>query len=160
MANRLVTLKPGQRADYKTLAHLEAMAFSDEFTEVAFGPHRADDEVLEVRAKEIGKGHEKPGENVKIVKAIRSEEGREEIMGFASWATVRVAEGGLGIYGAVKGDRKEEGRDEITAEGEIKTVANEKLCDDLFIPGDQFMAKACGGGDYHSKSECPRSYFQ
>jgi len=91
------------------------------------------------------------------VKAVAvGEDGKEEIVGFAAWQTVVVKEGGVGIYGAGKGEVLgvvDEKREEVKTE-DVKTVVNEKLCDDLFIPGDQFMARACEGRDYHSMSSC------
>lgn len=158
MSSSTVKLGAIQKEDYKTLAYLEAIAFQDEFTDLAYGIHRAEDEALEIRVKEIEKRSDKPGEKVKIVKAVQSREGRDEVVGFASWVTVRVGEGGMGVYGAEKDDRvivKDEVKQVEKENEDGKREGNEKLCEDLFIPGDQFMAKACGGGDYHSKLKLP-----
>jgi len=85
------------------------------------------------------------------------------IVGYAKWQTVIVSEGGIGVYGHdVKENGNSEGQDKRDREQEekkgnqVKTVANAKLCDDLFIPGDRHMAAACEGKDYHSKSELQR----
>ena len=58
-----------------------------------------------------------------------------------------VKDGGVGIYGVEVADM---GLPE--EEGGIKLVVNEKVCNDLFVPGDQCMARVCEGGDYHSES--------
>jgi hypothetical protein len=158
MGSSSITLQPVQAQDYKRLADLESNAFGDdEFAQIAFGPHRFDDDVLEARAKEMSKENRDPGEFVKYVKAIKiAEDGVEQIVGFSHWVTVRPSLGGVGVYGIGK-DADEKAvesveREELGADGKkVKTIANEKLCDDLFIPGDQYMAKACEGRDYHSE---------
>lgn len=93
------------------------------------------------------------------MKAVLSnDDGTTQIVGYAKWQTVLVDKGGVGIYGYGMKDQRVEGN---TAEKErkkkegtetkVKTVANERLCDDLFIPGDRYMALACDGKSYHSK---------
>lgn len=85
---------------------------------------------------------------------LKREDGKEQIVGYAAWQTVLVGEGGVGIYGYGKraGFTKEEQEEEVKKkESKVKTVANAKLCDDLFIPGDQSMALACECQDYHSE---------
>lgn len=156
MAPAYIILQPAQAGDFKRLAYLETSAFGDdEFTQVAFGPHRLEDRVLEARGKEMSIPNEKPGEVLKYVKAVeRKEDGSEEIVGFAHWGTIRPSLGGVGVYGAFEkpGEKAIEVIEKVGEDGDnVKTVANEKLCDDLFIPGDQYMASACGGKDYHSK---------
>lgn len=155
-----VTLQAVQPQDYKRLAYLEATAFGDdEFTQVAFGSQRFDDKVQEARGKEMSNWTNKPGEVVKYVKAVRTAaDGTERIVGFAHWVTVRPSLGGVGVYGAGKEEEekfKKDSKEDIKlgeeARGKVETVINEKLCHDLFVPGDQYMAKACEGKDYHSK---------
>lgn len=162
MNSSRISIHPAQPGDYKRLAYLESSAFGDdEFTRLAFGPHREDNDVLEARAKEMREPMN-PGEIEKLVKAVRIDvDGREEIVGFAQWRTVHVSEGGVGFYAVAEeegeqGKRKEEEvelkKDEDGSEGKnVATVVNEKLCNDLFIPGDAYMAKVCNGRDYQSE---------
>jgi hypothetical protein len=106
---------------------------------------------MEARGKEMAKRKKVPGEIDKFVKAVRiGVDGWEEIVGFAQWQTVLVGEGGTGMYSKeVEKKAEEEGED--NEEKKVSTVVNGKLCDDLFIPGDASMGKACEGRDYHSK---------
>lgn len=136
-----ITVHPVQPGDYATLAHVEYAAFKDdEFSRVAFGATRTP-EVLEARGIAMSKGPENKGESYRNMKAVRTDEdGKEEIVGFAMWGVVRVREGGVGIYGVGLEGKVEKG------EG-----GSQKLSDDLFLPGDRAMARACGGGDYGSK---------
>lgn len=95
------------------------------------------------------------------MKAV-SEKG--EIVGFATWGVVSVAEGGrgVGIYGVGKElkdgeekedeEKKEEVKREEAKEDGVKLVQCQKLLDDTFISGDIAMAEACKGGDYYSTS--------
>lgn len=92
-----------------------------------------------------------PGEIDQFIKAVRiGANGEQEIVGFAQWQTVLVGEGGIGMY-ANENEKKTNEEEEANEEMKVPTVVNGKLCDDLFIPGDASMAKACRGGDYHSK---------
>jgi len=91
-----------------------------------------------------------PGETDQFIKAVRiGVNGEEEIVGFAQWQTVLVGESGTGMYANETEKRTNE--EEEANEENVPTVVNGKLCDDLFIPGDASMTKACGGRDYHSK---------
>lgn len=162
MLSSKIMLQRVQPEDWKRLARLEVQAFGEEeFSAVAFGPGRFDEDVLEERAREMGLINAKPGEITRNAKAVfKKDDGTEWIVGYAKWQTVLVDEGGIGIYGY--GNGKEPGNSEAEdkrkddeqgkKEIKVKTVANEKLCDDLFIPGDQHMAAACKGRNYHSKS--------
>jgi len=104
----------------------------------------------------LAKPNENPGEIGKVVKAVsKGEAGQEEIVGFAQWMTVKISEGGVGVNGTSK-RKKDEGNKGEELEGDkgerkATAVANQKLCDELFIPGDEYMARACEGRDYHSK---------
>jgi len=52
-----------QHEDWKRIAQIEVQAFGDEeFSAVAFGPTRFDDDVLEERAREMGIMNTKRGE--------------------------------------------------------------------------------------------------
>jgi hypothetical protein len=150
MASSNIKLAPVEPTDLTTLARLEAHAFGDEeFSCVAFGPQRFDDDVLEARGKEMLASIERnnEGEVMKYVKAMRG----DEIVGFAGWSTVCPERGGVGVYKAMIGEGEDERKEEKEdGEKKVATVANEKLCDDLFIPGDRYMADACRGGAYHS----------
>lgn len=98
-------------------------------------------------------------ENIKLNLDLRNmkavlvkNDGTEQIVGYARWKTVLVDEGGVGIYGYLQEDQNvERNATNETKENKVKTVANEKLCDDFFIPGDRLMAAACEGKNYHSK---------
>ncbi|KAH8592748.1 hypothetical protein B0O99DRAFT_628870 [Bisporella sp. PMI_857] len=158
MSNLRVTLRPVESKDWKAVAWLEAIAFGeDEFSQVAFGSRRFDDEVIEARAKEMQQENQHPGESQTHVKAVLlDDDGTEEIVGYAGWRTVLVSQGGVGVYGTMNEERESEDSHEgehsqkkDTDEDCVKTVANRKLCDDLFIPGDRYMASACEGKDYH-----------
>lgn len=84
---------------------------------------------------------------------LAKDDGTTQTVGYAKWQTVLVDEGGVGIYGYQQVDQNIRPGviKEQQEEKKVKTVANDKLCDDLFIPGDQHMATACEGKDYHSK---------
>lgn len=150
MSTSKIVLRPVELSDYKRLAFLESNAFgNDEFLEVAFGParHREEDRVLEARGKEMAKPKNDPGEVEKFVKAVLiGSDGEEEIVGFAHWQTVLVSEGGVGVYAKEEENKVEKEKED--EKNEFANVANGKLCDDLFIPGDASMAKACEGRDY------------
>ena len=58
-----ITLRPVALTDYPELARLEVNSFRDDpFSQVAYGPHRFDNDVLEARAKEMAATKNKPGE--------------------------------------------------------------------------------------------------
>lgn len=89
-----------------------------------------------------------------MIKAVKAVNSKGEIVGFASWSHVSVEEAGkdIGIYGAGKEGLDFDGKEKGDRD-EMMLVANEKLCDDMFIPGDKAMAVACEGKGYHSKSK-------
>lgn len=135
--------------DFFLEAKMEAEAFRhDAFSDVAFGPHRFDDEYCAARGREMEKQPGK-GEVIRMTKAVIDETG--EVVGFAAWGMVSVEEGGkdVGVYGVGK-ERKEEMGGKVEGEGGVKLVMCQKLLDDTFIPGDVAMAAACKGGDYYS----------
>lgn len=150
MATSDIRLAPVEPGDYTALARLEALAFGDdEFSRVAFGPQRLDDEILEVRGKEMLASIKRnsDGEVTKHVKAVRG----DETVGFAGWVTVWPESGGVGIYKKMEVEKKDENED---GEKKVGTVGNEKLSNDLFVPGDGYMAVSCHGGAYHSMYSC------
>ena len=66
MSNPEITLQKVQPDEWKEIARLEVHAFGeDEFSVVAFGSRRFDDDVIEERAREMGVINTMPGETTR-----------------------------------------------------------------------------------------------
>ncbi|ESZ96505.1 hypothetical protein SBOR_3127 [Sclerotinia borealis F-4128] len=161
--NPNLTLHPCTLPDLHTIAYLEYLAFKeDEFSDLAFGVERGSSEALRMRAGqfegllggEIEKGDSEEGENkCWYVKAVIG----GEVVGVAGWSLG----GGEGKGGKEErkkanvgekregddGEKVQEVPKEKTKE-ELEKIwgkgCNAKLCEDVFVKGDQYMFEACG----------------
>jgi hypothetical protein len=146
-----ISIKPVLLSEFLAIAKLEAAAFAEEeFSAVAFGPHRFSDAAMESRAESLAQGP-KPGETLRNMKAVTTlSDGTEELVGFASWSIC------IGRTGSEEEKKKLGTRDgwvEKEKEDEKDPFgpgANVKLCEDAFIKGDEHMARATGGMNYAS----------
>ncbi|TVY32546.1 hypothetical protein LOCC1_G008771 [Lachnellula occidentalis] len=120
---------------------------NDEFSSLAFGPHRGSEENILARARVLGKVMGMEVENTghagergwRYVKAVRGGESGGEVVGFAAWGIGRV-------------DVEEKGKINEEGKGEEKSGwgigANVRFCEDTLVWADEEMMKSCAGGDY------------
>lgn len=141
-----ITLHPCTKTDLPTIALLEHLAFEhDEFSDLAFGKDRGTKPALQMREKQFEKFLEK----------VHSGEGEGwyckacldgEMVGVAGWS-----------LGGGKEEKKEEmnggkgplaGEDEVKSKEKLEEIwgkgCNAKLCEDVFVRGDEYMRGACG----------------
>ncbi|RDL37592.1 uncharacterized protein BP5553_05025 [Venustampulla echinocandica] len=161
-----ITLRPiSGPEDFLTLARVESDAFyNDPFSIVAFGPLRASEENLALRAKGLAKtlndtkddkGREKQWKYIQAVKKMGDCQGDgEEVVGWACWCFV------TGKGGATEQGNGIEKEKEVKAGTAIKSEkekpepnpwgvsANAKFCEDVYLPSDQWMLDSCGGNEY------------
>ncbi|KAF7929656.1 hypothetical protein BELL_0452g00080 [Botrytis elliptica] len=164
--NNQITLLPVTKADLPRIALLEHLAFEeDEFSDLAFGRERGSSEALKMRERQFEKfldraergGEEEGGWYCKAVLG-RESAGMEEIVGIAGWSLGGGEEMGKGKEGG-NGDKKgdvgssngleEEEKMRIKTKEELEEIwgkgSNVQLCEDVFVRGDEYMLRACGG---------------
>lgn len=141
-----ITLHTASTADFHEIALLELEVFSDDFCNLAYGPHRASTQNILFREKILGsQPQEKGGRNV-VTKAVVVNEGKEEIVGAAGWSFYTGREGGDVVEGGEgKGNVVQE---ELKKEGGWGEGANVKLCEDAFVWADEQVAKITEGKNY------------
>ncbi|TGO86756.1 hypothetical protein BPOR_0279g00110 [Botrytis porri] len=145
--NKTITLLPVTKADLPRIALLEHLAFEeDEFSDLAFGKERGSSEALKMRERQFEKfldRAERGGEEEEggwYCKAVLG----GEIVGIAGWSL-----GGGEKEGSLMRTEKVQEETRIKTKEELEEIwergSNIELCEDVFVRGDEYMFKACGG---------------
>ncbi|KFY25514.1 hypothetical protein V493_04607 [Pseudogymnoascus sp. VKM F-4281 (FW-2241)] len=143
-----INLIPVLASDFPAIARLESAVFGEtDFGAVGFGPDRNSEAAIEQRAVALAAGP-KLGETVRNMKLVRvGPSGDQEIVGYAGWV-ICTGRTGSEEEKTRLGTREAWAVQEDPGNEPFGPGADVKFCTDVFVRGDEHMARATGGKDY------------